>query len=38
MIIKARNDRDTVGDDVNKVVDLMNQYRTAIVSYKDKVQ
>ena len=37
-IIKAREDRGAVGDQVDKINDLMNQYRSAIVSYKDKVQ
>jgi hypothetical protein len=38
MILKARDDRAAVGDEVNKIVDLMAQYRTAIVTYQDKVQ
>jgi hypothetical protein len=38
VILKARDDRAAVGDEVNKIIDLMTQYRTAIVTYQDKVQ
>lgn len=38
MILKARDDRAAIGDEVNRIVDLMVQYRTAIVTYQDKVQ
>ena len=38
MILKARDDRTAVGEEVNKIVDLIAQYRSAILSYQDKVQ
>ncbi len=38
MILKARDDRNSVSDQVDKIIDLMTQYRTAIVGYEDKVQ
>lgn len=38
MILKARDDRSAVGEEVGKIVDLMTQYRAAIVSYQDKVE
>ena len=38
MIVKARDDRNSVGDQVTKIADLMSQYRAAIVSYQGKAQ
>jgi hypothetical protein len=38
LIVKARNDRTIVGDQVNVINDLMNQYRDAILKYKDTAQ
>ncbi len=38
MIIKAREDRSAVGDEVNSIVDLMGQYRNAIISYQNGAQ
>lgn len=38
MILKARDDRSAVGDQVATVTTLIAQYRAAIVNYQDKVQ
>ncbi len=38
VIVKARDDRNAVGDQVTKIVDLMNQYRGAIAKYRETVE
>ncbi len=38
VIIKARDDRNIVGDQVNKIVDLLNQYRSAITKYRETAE
>jgi hypothetical protein len=38
VILKARDDRNTVGEQVTKIVDLMNQYRDAIIRYRETAQ
>lgn len=37
-ILKARDDRSSVGNKVNTITDLITQYRSAIVSYQDKTE
>lgn len=37
-ILKARDDRNAVGDEVNKINDLIGQYRAAVVNYQNGMQ
>lgn len=36
-IVKARDDRNAVGDQVKAINDLMTQYRAAVITYRDSV-
>ncbi len=38
VVTHARDDRNAVGDEVQTINDLTNQYRSALVKYKDTVQ
>jgi hypothetical protein len=38
VILKARDDRSAVGNQVTKIVDLMGQYRSAIEKYRETAQ
>ena len=38
VIVRAREDRNAVGEQVRRIDDLLNQYRQAVLIYKDRVE